>query len=195
MNNEPRLSRDLIPEIFRSYSTKTFFDRCIECNIFLLDMDKEIPYFIEKAIKKYEGLRGYDVIFEYAICASCAENMRNKLSRESIQKMSEYFSRNANLRKRNEIIDAHPDNPELWADTCLIKGLHKDEIQEYQVYAQCMHDRLLLPAMPYMISHAALDDMVNLLSDKTLGEMDDFIGKHFGPPAEVSTGPRNIVLV
>lgn len=191
--NEPRLSKDPIPEIFRSYTTKTFFDRCIECDTFLLD--QEVPYFIEKAVKTYEGLRGYDVIFEYAICTKCADEIRQRLSKSSMQKMMAYFAENVNMKKRSEIVSAHPDEPEKWMDNCLIKGVHREHSREYQLYAQCVYDRLLLPDMPYMISSAAMDEMANLLSNQTLGEMDDFIGKHFGPPAEVSTGPRNLVLV
>ncbi|MEJ2003680.1 MAG: hypothetical protein P8X57_01665 [Cyclobacteriaceae bacterium] len=193
MNPERRLSQEPIPEIFRSYSTGTFFDRCIECDIRLLE--NEVPYFIEKAIKKYEGLRGYDVIFEYAICATCAEEIRKSLSKESQVKIMEYFSEHADLQRRMEIVNSNPENPEKWIESCLVKDLQQKDVQEFQIYAQCIYDRLLLPEMPYMISNAALDEMANLLSDKTLGEMDNFIGKHFGPPAEVTTGPRNIVLV
>jgi len=193
MNEEPRLSAEVIPEIFHSYSTKTFFDRCIECDTYLLD--KEIPYFIEKAIKKYPGMRGYDVIVEYAICINCADKIRQRMSTKSMMKLTEYMHRNVDPARRTALISAEPDNPLAWTDECLIKGLKKDELMEYQLYAQCLYDRLLLPDMPYMISHVAIGEMADLLSAQTLGEMDDFIGKHFGPPSEVATGPRNLVLV
>ncbi|MCA6075325.1 hypothetical protein [Fulvivirga sedimenti] len=194
MNEEElRFSAKPIPEIFQSYATGTLFDRCIECDRYLLD--KEIPYFIEKAIKKYEGLRGYDVIFEYAICINCADQMRQKMSLESMQKIGQFLEKNMNQKRRNELIEDFPDEPEKWIDECLITGASREETAEYQIYAQCIYDRLLLPAMPYMISHMVLDKLANLLSDKTLGEMDDFIGRHFGPPSEFEVGPRKKIIL
>jgi hypothetical protein len=193
MRPEPRLSRDPIPEILRSYSTQTFFDRCLECDTRLLE--QEIPYFIEKSIKTYPGLRGYDVIFEYAICLKCANEIRQRLSRESMRKMAGYIAENYDPERRSSLIENFPDQPEKWMEECLIKGISGEETQEYQLYAHCIYDRLLLPEMPYMISSQAINDLADLMSSKTLGEMDDFIGKHFGPPSELESGPRNFILV
>ncbi len=191
---EPHFSAKPIPEIFHSYATGALFDRCIECDRYLLDRD--IPYFIEKAIKKYEGLRGYDVIFEYAICIDCAEALRQKMSLESMQKIGEYLEKNMNHPRRKELIEQYPDEPEKWIDECMITGESREDASEYQIYAQCIYDRLLLPLMPYMISNTVLDKLSNLLSDKTLGEMDDFIGRNLGPPSEFEVGPtKKIILV
>ena len=180
MDQEPRFSSDVIPEMFRSFETGTFFQKCIECECDLLN--EEITYFIEKAVKTYPGFRGFDIIFEYAICENCAEEMRKRMSVESMQNIASYLAENMDQRRRAALIERYPDEPMQWIEECLVSGQKRSEAVEYQIFAKCMYDRLLLPEMPYMISHIAADEMANLLSDKTLGEMDDFIGRHFGPP-------------
>ena len=70
-----------IPSVFRSTDTKKPFERCIQCNKYLLELDSE--YLIEKAIKQYQGFEAKEVIFEYAVCMDCAEKMRQSLSAES----------------------------------------------------------------------------------------------------------------
>ena len=40
--------------------------------------------------------------------------------------------------------------------------------------------------MPFAVSLAAMDEIAALLSEETLGEMDDFIGTHFSGPPELA---------
>ena len=63
-----------IPSEFYSFSSGVLFDRCIDCDKYLLEKDTE--YFIEKAIRQYDGYKARDVIFEYAICFQCADRIR-----------------------------------------------------------------------------------------------------------------------
>ncbi len=173
-----------IPKEFHSFSTGTLFDRCLECDKYLLDGDTE--YFIEKAIKKYEGFEAQDVIFEYAICIQCAERMRNSMSKASQQSIQQYFMDNVDLLKRMEIMQANPNNPETWMDKCLIKGERKSGLNEYQIYAHCNGNKLNLTQMPYLVSGAALEEISAVLSTETLDEFDDFSRRHFGPPPELA---------
>ena len=89
------MSNDEIPKEFYSFETKAPFEFCIECNKYLLDEGTE--YLIEKAIKNYEGYEAQDVIFDYAICMECAEDMRNQISKESWESMMRYFQENIDM--------------------------------------------------------------------------------------------------
>ena len=45
---------------------------------------------------------------------------------------------------------------------------------------------MVLTAMPLALSLSAMEEMTSLLSEKSLGEIDDFIGKYFSGPPEVA---------
>lgn len=184
-----------IPKEFYSLSTGSLFDRCIDCDRYLLDENEE--YFIEKAIKKYPGFKAQDVIFEYAICINCAERMRNEMSTDSLQSIEAYMIENTDVARRMEVVQANPNNPIAWMDECLIKGIPQTEVTEFQIYAHCQGDKLNLMQMPYMVSSVALDEISQLLSDKTLDQFNDFMDKNFGPPPELEEPlpNRRIILV
>jgi hypothetical protein len=186
-------SKEPIPKIFHSFDGIPF-ERCIECDSFLLD--GHIDYFIEKAMKSYDGFNASDVIFEYAICTPCAMEFHSRMSEESIGNITEFMQSRTRFAERQEVIKQHPDDPVSWMNMCMITGEQRINCTEYQVFAHCRGDKLIVPTMPYMISGTALDQMSELLSNKTLDEMDGFIGKHFGPPGEFESSPtRKVILI
>lgn len=190
MNEDDQLHE--IPKEFYSYATGAPFTNCIECDCDLSDKE----YFIEKAFRTYPGFKAKDVIFELAICAQCAERLRQTMSQDSMIKLAEYMQKNTNATTRMEMMQQYPDNPEKWTDKCLVSGTLKEDATEYQVYAQCLGSHITIDLMPYMISGDILDEMSQLLSNKTLGEMDDFMGRHFGPPSLAKELPnRRTVLI
>ena len=183
-----------IPEIFYSFDSKSPFERCIDCDSYLLD--GHVDYFIEKAVKKYAGFDVTDVIFEYAICMPCAMQLHERMSTESRQSIEMFMMQNMRHEARGVMVENNPDQSESSLEECLITGLNKSDVEEFQIFAHCRGEKLLVPAMPYMISGKALDQMTELLSDKTLDEMDGFIGKHFGPPGDFEVNPtRRVILV
>lgn len=196
MEPEENESQIEIPKIFHNYSTGTNFERCIECDTYLLDGKTE--YFIEKAIKSYKDFTATDVIFEYAICANCAEKMRKRMSSESMASIQRYFSEKVDFVRRMELMQASPNNPESWMSECLVKNTNAGQLEEYQIYAHCRGNHLVTSQMPYLVSSAALDEIANLLSNETLDELDGFMNQHFGPPPELMEpipGRRRVVLV
>lgn len=173
-----------IPPSFYSFDTKTKFERCIDCDKYLLDESTE--YFIEKAIKNYDGFSATDVIFEYAICLSCAERMRDAMSKESFKNLQEFFMQNIDFNKRMRLMQLHPHEPEKWMSECMITDKSKSDLREYQIYAHCKGENLVMSQMPYIVSGEALEAVSELLSDETLDELDDFSKRHFGPPPELA---------
>ncbi|MEP2774193.1 MAG: hypothetical protein ABJH05_18695 [Fulvivirga sp.] len=196
MTPEEFENSNAIPKAFHNFETGSPFERCIDCNTYLLD--GQIEYFVEKAIKSYKDYTATDVIFEYAICMNCAERMRKQMSVESMQSIQKYFSENVNFIDRMQLMQAHPDNPEAWMQQCLVKGTQANQLEEYQIYAHCKGKQLVTAQMPYLISSQALDEITHLLSNETLDELDGFMDQHFGPPPELMEplpGRRRIVLV
>ena len=180
-----------IPAIFYSYDSKELFEHCIECDRYLLDGPTE--YFIEKAFRQYQGFSATDVIFEYAICSECAISLHNQMSEESRNRINDFMMEH--LRHNSFAMDSEK-SPEEMLRHCIITGKPIEEAREYQIMAHCFLNRLLAPMMPYMICDEALDQLAELLSNPTLDIMDDFRGRHFGPPGEFEINPtRRVILV
>ena len=67
---------------------------------------------------------------------------------------------------------------------CLITGKPIDELSEYQIYAYCEGGEIVQNVFPYMVSSDAIEQIQELLSPQTRGELDDFIDANFGFPPE-----------
>lgn len=184
-----------IPEEFHCFSTGQPFEHCIECEKYLLD--EETDYFIEKAVKNYNGYSATDVIFEYAICAQCAEQVRKEISKESMAKIETFFTEHVDIASRMELINENPDKPEKWIRHCMVSNQPIETMEEYQIFAHCKGKTLNLVLMPYMISGKTLEQIQHLLSPQTRNELNDFMERNLGPSpelAEVLPG-RRVVLI
>lgn len=180
-NKRPHFHYREMPKQFYSYASGEPFTHCISCNMDLLSSGTH--YVIEKAIRKYKGYTAEDVVFEYAMCLSCAEKMRQELSKESLERINRYFEQHVDLEKRRkELLENKEFNPDSWTSKCLITGESVNDVEEYQIFAHCSGNGLMYSFMPYMISNKASDEIAVLLSDKTLDELDGFIDNHFGLP-------------
>jgi len=172
-----------IPPIFQSYLTGTYFDRCIACNKNLLEVGTQ--YLIEKAINRANAFKVENVVFEYAICFDCTMDMQGKMSKESNEKIGEYFHSKVDLIHRREAyLAAGKFDPMEWIDTCLVSHEPVENLSEFQIYAHCEGPHLLFSVMPYMISGSVLEHLSGMLSKQTKDEMDGFVDEHFGGPPE-----------
>ena len=166
-----------IPETFKTFVSEEYFQNCISCNKYLLK--GKTQYVIEKAIK------GNNVEFEYAMCLDCAEKMRENLSDLSLERIGKFFEEHVDLfDKRNYLLEQKHTTIDDYLSTCLINGSSITSLNEYQIFAYCEGDKILLSYFPYMISHEAIEEMQELLSPQTKDELDDFTKKHFDLPPE-----------
>ncbi|MEO9872403.1 hypothetical protein [Ekhidna sp.] len=180
-----------IPKEFHSFETNAPFEQCIECEKYLLDDDTE--YIIEKAVKNYEGYSAKDIVFDYAICMDCAETMRKEISKESWESMMRYFQENIDIQSRLEM---HNQSPEEGLKSCMIKKTQLNDCGEYQIYAHCKGNKINMENPPYMISGEVMEELLPLLSDKTIDEMNGFLDKHFSPdPSLMEPTPPRLILV
>lgn len=180
-----------IPKEFYSFETNAPFERCIECNKYLLDEGTE--YIIEKAIKSYQGYSAKDTVFDYAMCMKCAEDMRKEISKESWSSMMKYFEENIDVMTRLEIQERSPEDS---IKNCMVKKTQIEKCSEYQIYAHCKGSKLNMQNPPYMISGEVMEELLPLLSEKTIDEMNGFMNKHFSPdPSIMEPVPPRLILV
>ena len=179
-----------IPKDFYSFETNTPFERCIDCDKYLLDDDTE--YLIEKAVRNYEGYKAKDVVFDYAICMDCAEKLKNEISSESWEKMMNYFQKNMDLQKR---LNMQHQDPSENLSSCMIKGVDAESCKEYQIYAHCKGKKLKMDNPPYLISGEVMEELLPLLSKETVDEMNGFFNKHFSPDPSFFEPTPKLILV
>ncbi|MDC1067771.1 hypothetical protein OAQ99_01285 [Candidatus Kapabacteria bacterium] len=173
-----------IPDEFHSFETKKPFTNCVVCEKNLIEIG--IHYFVEKSVKKYPNSSAFDIIFEYAICLECALEMRETLSKDSMEKIDSFFDEKVNLLSRWKSLtrDGKYDIND-WVSNCLITNKPVKDLNEYQIYAHCESDRMLFSLMPYVVSGEVIDHVSGLLSQKTKDELDGFMGKYLGPPPSI----------
>jgi len=171
--------RIAIPKIFHSTIDNKPFEECIMCKKGL--HSTETHYFIEKAIRKYPN--GHtDAIFEYAICMECSIVVRDTLSKDSMQRIDEFFSNKLDLMNRwNSFNEDENFKFDDWISNCIVTGKPASELEEYQIYAHCEGQYMLFSLMPYIISAEVIEEAFALLSEQTKDELDDFMDKYLGP--------------
>lgn len=171
------------PKVFWCFETGEMFRRCFMCDIDL--MIEGTNYLIEKAFRKKE------VIFEYAMCYDCVQQMRETLSVQSRKLIDNYFDEHVDIEERRKtLIETHGRRTHSWIGNCLITGTPISQCEEYQIYGWFIDKDIVFTGMPYMLSGVVLDELLNLLSNETIGVLDDFSKKLFGIDM-----PQGLILV
>lgn len=195
LNQEPGKQHIRIPKSLYSSDTGKPIDKCLMCERYLLA--EGTTYMIEKAVRQAGDPKITEVIFEYAMCFECMVKMNNALSTESRQRINQYFETHADLHARGEaLLQRKRLTLKPWIDKCLIKNTPIASSAEYQIVCQCEGRNVVFGYMPFALSFEAMDEITNLLSAQSLGEIDDFMGKYFTGPPEVSEIlKRRLVLI
>jgi hypothetical protein len=165
--------------VFRPFLRRELFDTCLVCKRTLLEDGTH--YVIEKAI------RGEEVIFEYAMCEDCWDQMDDEWSAESRERVEDYYEREGvNLfRRQRDLAKLTADAVDPWIDHCVVTGAPRRECSEYQLFAMCDGADLLLTYAPFMISGHVIDQIAEVLSSQTKGWLNDFIDEYLGLPPEL----------
>ncbi len=166
-----------IPELFRSFLSNKPIENCIMCEKYLLEPGTN--YFIEKAFKD-------DFVeVEYAICMDCAENMKGSMSVQSLANIENYFLTRMQFMQENMYaLQEQEVDPELFLTKCAIKGTPREELNEYQIAGFFNGSNLNMVTFPFLISGEAAEEINELLSKETKGEIDGFIDDFIGLPPE-----------
>jgi len=181
MENRP--DRIPVPEIFWSFETGRPFSRCRLCGVDL--MTHGADYLIEKAFKNGE------TIFEHAICLPCYMHCQQELSEESRERIAAYFAEHTDMEARQlRFSQAHGTDHEKWIEHCAVKKYPVRECEEHQLYGFCSGDALLFAGAPYILSGEAIEEILDLLSNETLGTLHDLTGRLFGIDA-----PKDLLII
>lgn len=166
-----------VPELFKSDISEQPIENCVICEKYLLD--EGTPYFIEKAFKDGK------VEIEYAMCMECAEKMKGSMSRQSMSNIQNYFMANMNPNKYQTIdMDDESFDPEIMLKSCAVKGIPREELDEYQIAGFFNGPYLSPQTLPFLISGEVADELNELLSKETKGEIDGFVDDYIGLPPE-----------
>ena len=172
-----------IPKLFHR-SDGGLLGECVMCNKPLLQPAQD--YLIEKSFRVIPEVKKVEVIFEYAMCMNCVESMRQELSEESKQRIENYFHQNVNFKLREGLTQPKRAPFQQWIKNCLVKGTSIKNSKEYSIYGHGYGSKFVYDVFPYAISNEAMEEMNELLSQKTRDILDDFIGEHFSGPPEIA---------
>lgn len=179
-----------IPSQFHSLETDGPFDACLQCGRPLLNDDT--PYMIERVFKRDEP------IIEYAMCLGCAGSANGELSSESREAIRSWFQEHLDPHSRYRTLCESSENDDAMPlfNQCIITGQSASECDERQIMALCRGDQMVLGiSSPMMISGAATEEIVGLLSEQTKGWLEDFVGDNFGMPPEFCDNPDLLPLL
>jgi hypothetical protein len=172
-----------IPPAFYSTETGKPFTHCISCEKNILSPGTR--YVIEKAITQYKDYTATDTIFEYAMCHECYQDILTSLSDTSKNNINAYFLENMH-NVQNRMLEFMRDRSRVdqLIAACAIKGTPRAELNEYQIACHCNGQNLDTGYPPLLIGHEAIDEIMQLLSNKTLGEIDGFYNDMIKIPPE-----------
>lgn len=172
-----------IPRVFYDSIGAKPFETCQVCEKPLLETNAD--YIIEKVYRKNIATGKIEAFFEYAICFDCAMKLTSSYSKKSKENLQRYFLENINASLQQHQHKELKDELEVQEhlSRCAITGKQVTELDEYQLIGQFSGKHMKEGMMPYMISADSMDTVSDLLSEETLGEIDDFTGKYLtGPP-------------
>lgn len=173
-----------IPPIFYPYESKEPFHECLVCGADLTIGDKD--YFVEKAVRNHVEYGVKDVVFEYAICSDCAENMQKSMSKESKENMQRYFLEHQEFMYKMQQYQMGEGEPlDELLSKCSINGDSIETMNEYMINGHFRGGKMVASTMPYIIGSKAMEEISELMSAQTIGEMNDFMGQYFGGPVEL----------
>lgn len=172
-----------IPKAFYSDGDGKPFENCLMCGKNLLEGD--VTYVVEKAMKNYDKYDFSSTVYEFAICTDCHMEQQNKMSEESLHNMQSYYQNKImEAGKQSVAIDLGSFDIKTWLSKCFFSDKPISQMKEYQIVAQFKGDKMLLNMPPMVIGEDILNDMADLLSDKTTDEMNGFREQFLGPPPE-----------
>ena len=173
-----------IPDRFYSDAEGKPFENCQMCGKFLLT--EGTTYVVEKAIKNYKDYDVNSTIFEFAVCIDCHTKVQQGMSDESLANLHRYYQ-HIIAEKGNQpiVIDVRNFNLNDWLSKCFFKGDEVKEMNEYQLVAQFNGNKMQMNMPPMIIGEKAMEEMAELLSDKTIDEMNGFREKFLGPSPEI----------
>jgi hypothetical protein len=157
---------DNIPELFQSYDTNEPFAHCSMCERKLLLEDR---YAVEKVVKQNKVLNKSEIVYEYAICWDCVNEMSDDISEESKASiLNLYESYNNNVAMKLDYLHrTEKYNIESWTERCTFTGKEIRLCNEFSVSGIIDRGGLLYEHSPMVVSDEFMEEMQGVLSKET----------------------------
>lgn len=146
------------------------FEECSVCDESL----KKGLFFVEKAYQRNLNGEGFFILFEFAICQKCKQEMSQNLSKQSFQEMQNYLLAHQSKIEKSIAVASEK--------ICSFSG---KELREGDAFHQIfiIQNGEALGA-PVSMSDKVMEEYQNLLSEKTKDFFDDFYHEYIDiPPA------------
>lgn len=185
-----------VPEIFHCEQTKSAFTNCTLCDADFTNTDTR--YTIEKAYRQDVQKQTKELVFEIAVCEHCSKNVYDELSEDSKNKIQAHFLEKVDFLERYEKFEEfNLFDTDSWLTNCLTTGKPMDELEEYQIYAFCEGTEMIFFNGPYMLSGIAIDNIMQLMSNKTLDILNGYTKRILGVPpgSEEKISSRKLIFV
>ena len=180
-----------IPKEFFSEKTGEKFTNCIYCG---KSLDKsEHGYFIEKAYNNNPKTNETEIIFEYAICLDCIQETQNELSEKSLKNIQMYFKL---YTKNKNIAEDDLLNTKKRITNCFITNKPVSSYKEYQIAGFFIDDCIIFTDLyPLSIGEYAIEEIQELISDKTRDYLDKFKDKVIPPSVREFVPDGRVVFI
>ena len=163
-----------MPEHFFSDETGSPFVRCVECERELADMDA--PYMVQKCSN------GRETVFEFAICAPCAERLHSSYSDASRRAIAGFFHSKIDLDERVRTLrEAGEADLDRWIGDCMACGDAPRPGEGFATAALCAGLEILYSHAPFRICGRCELSLNELISPETRGEWDPIYREEFRP--------------
>lgn len=146
------------------------FEQCSICEKSLI---KDL-FFVEKAYQRNLNGEGFFILFEFAICQTCKQELGLQLSKESFQKMQNYLlAHQAQIQKNTQ---------KESAEICSFSGR---ELSGGEAFHQVFMIQNGTPlGAPISMSDVIMEEYQALLSEKTKDFFEEFYHEYIDvPPA------------
>lgn len=177
--SEPCHRLHTLPVRFYSDETGARFQKCVDCGQALEFC--EDGYYVQKAYA------GEETIMEMAICGSCHQNLQSSYSKESRDRIWNFYLDQGNIAGRLKKFYPLPvGNPDVWINACLTCGAVRGSLREYVLAAQVFEGDLVYGELPLMICFKCMDHIVGLLSEHSRDAYDRWMDRVLPQAPETS---------
>jgi hypothetical protein len=177
-----------IPKGLYSSTTGKVFEHCLICERTLLKPD--VQYIIEKAYRRGE------VLYDYGMCVECYVSMMEGFSLKSRTAMDDFFDRYVDFDERGErLLSVAPGRIDPWIAQCIVSGEPIVPGDNYQIFAICQDEYVLLGLYPYAIGSATVDELYGVMSEQTKEDIDRFTRDYLRIPPEMLRDPSDLSVL